>query len=1007
MEPSQVGVAVNTRPLDSCQKFSDSVGRKDDDEIADQSACRQNSHESESKVKRDTPNDGSAKFRNPKDLGKRGSSGKNEKLKRTRKSHRLERLEDVSSSDSELDSSTESDVSSSSEADEDTYEDIDSSPPDKNIDFGRRESRRSRNPRSYSRRHMGDSLNALERVNKAVRVTDDSPSRQKEQHPSKRTDAISQQDTMQALAKLELHCSQLQHRLDSLSVYQAPQTNGVFAIQQQPVISPLQPIVSRPRNTADSTQISRRPDAGSRDDTRANKNEPESSHDAKKEAKLEYKRVDAVWDSKLYAFKLQDTTKVASDSKYAGYLFHVRRTFHTDGRYRASFVDIKSQLLRECLQDVIGNVRGVNLVDELPKLDPNLLFLYLEDLRSHCKKLRKVKPAGRHRRERRKNQRRLDNKRMELKVLIKYLDKDYAKVKKSLYPMLDSGIISFEYLWALWKPNTLVFSGTYGQTEDPRVFKLDMAARRSSPFQGDYYVVEGKYLEFDGKRFGLGSITEEIADFHGTRKISSLPFYPLSYHKDEPKMRQMLIERGKKFVSLSGVYLKEYSGLAYMKRKKGAVMKFHLQPSRIMVDPVIFRRTNPNYSVSAVRPKDFDALSDSELSDDEDDMDEADGLCSLEGIGTELASSRTGENVHCVVITQALQHEMNAKSNSLALKSLPTTFTTTVRGATGVDALAEEKVAETADDDTVMDPTPLFTDDDYLLASPVVFGFSFSEKQWLEFSVLRIGEIRWNEDAWSSLVLPQETKDLIKALVMSRKYNLSQTIDDVIQGKGKGLVSVLHGPPGTGKTLTAEGISELLQCPLYMASAGELGTNPSTLEHELQKILDICHSWGAILLLDEADVFLEKRNMQDIHRNALVSIFLRQLEYFQGILFLTTNRVEAFDEAFQSRIHIALRYEGLDLKAKKAIFNMFIARIEAHGKLSVESFTDEDLTQLAKHDLNGREIKNMIASAQDLALSRAETLSVRHMQQVLHIHNKFGRDLRGGSGYEDAMRSYS
>ena len=92
--------------------------------------------------------------------------------------------------------------------------------------------------------------------------------------------------------------------------------------------------------------------------------------------------------------------------------------------------------------------------------------------------------------------------------------------------------------------------------------------------------------------------------------------------------------------------------------------------------------------------------------------------------------------------------------------------------------------------------------------------------------------------------------------------------------------------------MTAEGISELLKCPLYMASAGELGTDSRYLEVELQKILDICHAWGAILLLDEADVFLEKRNMHDIHRNALVSIFLRQLEYFQGILFLTTNRVE-------------------------------------------------------------------------------------------------------------------
>lgn len=77
-----------------------------------------------------------------------------------------------------------------------------------------------------------------------------------------------------------------------------------------------------------------------------------------------------------------------------------------------------------------------------------------------------------------------------------------------------------------------------------------------------------------------------------------------------------------------------------------------------------------------------------------------------------------------------------------------------------------------------------------------------------------------------------------------------------------------------------------------MVSAGELGTDSRYLEAELQKILDICHAWGAILLLDEADVFLEKRDMHNIHRNALVSIFLRQLEYFQGILFLTTNRVE-------------------------------------------------------------------------------------------------------------------
>ena len=79
-----------------------------------------------------------------------------------------------------------------------------------------------------------------------------------------------------------------------------------------------------------------------------------------------------------------------------------------------------------------------------------------------------------------------------------------------------------------------------------------------------------------------------------------------------------------------------------------------------------------------------------------------------------------------------------------------------------------------------------------------------------------------------------------------------------------------------------------------MVSAGELGTNPRELETFLQQILDLANRWQAVLLLDEADVFLEARTSQDLHRNALVSIFLRLLEYFQGILFLTTNRVATF-----------------------------------------------------------------------------------------------------------------
>lgn len=179
------------------------------------------------------------------------------------------------------------------------------------------------------------------------------------------------------------------------------------------------------------------------------------------------------------------------------------------------------------------------------------------------------------------------------------------------------------------------------------------------------------------------------------------------------------------------------------------------------------------------------------------------------------------------------------------------------------------------------------------------------------------------------------------------------------------------------------------------------------MEFELQKILDIAHSWGAVLLLDEADVFLEKREVHDIHRNALVSIFLRLLEYFQGILFLTTNRVETFDDAFQSRIHIALRYSELNQKARKAVWTMFLDKVKNMEGLDAVAFTDYDLEILSRNQLNGRQIKNLVRTAQALALNEKEKLTMEHIKRVIEVAESFGHDLKGGTGYIDAMRSYT
>ena len=138
-------------------------------------------------------------------------------------------------------------------------------------------------------------------------------------------------------------------------------------------------------------------------------------------------------------------------------------------------------------------------------------------------------------------------------------------------------------------------------------------------------------------------------------------------------------------------------------------------------------------------------------------------------------------------------------------------------------------------------------------------------------------------------------------------------------------------------------------------SAGEIGTKPDEAEQKLTNIFDIASHWKALLLLDEADVFVEQRAMTDAARNALVWVFLRKLEYFEGILFLTTNRVKTIDEAIASRIHLPLRYGELDQSARKAVWKSFLTTGNATERRA--PLPPKDFERLSKKELNGREVR--------------------------------------------------
>ncbi|KAH7629315.1 hypothetical protein B0T09DRAFT_265866 [Sordaria sp. MPI-SDFR-AT-0083] len=227
-----------------------------------------------------------------------------------------------------------------------------------------------------------------------------------------------------------------------------------------------------------------------------------------------------------------------------------------------------------------------------------------------------------------------------------------------------------------------------------------------------------------------------------------------------------------------------------------------------------------------------------------------------------------------------------------------------------------------------------------LIFPAFVPAFGLRTKKWKWILSDELQDVRWNNVAFQSLQLEEVTKKLVESLVKGHK-NKSVAFDDVIAGKGQGLVFLLHGNPGLGKTLTA---------------GGELSTRVSDVEERLDDIFDLAKRWDAVTLLDEADVLLCKRNSADMERNAIVGVFLRTLEYFQGVLFLTTNRKDDFDDAFKSRIHVTICYPELSEKAQSQIWEGLIT---ANQKVATDrSWNEEVYGALGRLNLNVSQSKS-------------------------------------------------
>jgi hypothetical protein len=234
---------------------------------------------------------------------------------------------------------------------------------------------------------------------------------------------------------------------------------------------------------------------------------------------------------------------------------------------------------------------------------------------------------------------------------------------------------------------------------------------------------------------------------------------------------------------------------------------------------------------------------------------------------------------------------------------------------------------------------------------PFVRVFSFKHKAYFYADVEDLEPHVYHRDGKNKVVLPDNMTHALDAIFNAKQ---EQVFGDVFHGRHGGIVVLANGPSGVGKTLTAEVFAEHQERPLYTMEMGEIGTSVEEVEKNLQKIFARAKKWNAVLLFDEADIFLSERVSSDLERSAIVGIFLRLLDYYEGTFFLTTNRGDHIDKAFKSRVTLYLDYPPLSIDIREKIWKSMLDAAE------MTVVNDRPWVDVSLVDLNGRQIRNQV-----------------------------------------------
>ncbi|CAM6091606.1 unnamed protein product [Calypogeia fissa] len=515
-----------------------------------------------------------------------------------------------------------------------------------------------------------------------------------------------------------------------------------------------------------------------------------------------------------------------------------------------------------------------------------------------------------------------DEGKLHLKHLVRFMEKEYRDVVVRVQRMEEEKQVTWDLLWAfLPAGKKVVYSCDH--SEELLYAVVNANYFQFSSMEGWFFIVELDVWEFDGRSYKKCQAIRRIRKYEGERSFVGMAVCPVELIGNPEMLEERFLENGKKYLDLTMLTkhrFMHYTGPLFQQRKDKGDTCWQLYKEnadgRVMIDLDSFAKMNPRYPMGNAQPPSASRS----------------WIRRSDGSYTNYSAPHESYNSSMVV-------------------------------------------SEVSDENLIFAPA-------------IVYGFSFTLKMWGSFAISGFRDISFDSSAFHELVMDSEMKSLVHNLVshyiatpvdrLNPKSRLHRV--DPISNKGNGCVFLCYGPPGTGKTLTAESLAETMGRPLWALSVSELGTTPKELEQTLFKVLDIAAAWRAVLLLDEADVYLERRiSGADLTRNAMTGVFLRMLEYYRGVLFLTTNRIGTFDEAFRSRISMFLHYESLTTEHKQQIWKTLFE------KARIRDVDSEKLSELANLDLNGREIRNAIHTAQSWAHSKGESLEIRHIQYVMTV----------------------